>query len=167
MKIKNTKNANGGYSLIEVIFYVSLFALLSVVILDLLITMTGMFMKTMTDKDIIQSSAVIENISRELKQANNFSFASNVLTVNTKDVSGNPKTVIYTFSGNNIQKTDSLLGNLGNLNTPNASVTAFSVTTITTTKSKASEINLTVKSNRFLENQTEDFENTVILRGSY
>jgi hypothetical protein len=124
-------------------------------------------MATMVDRDIMQGSTIMENISRELKQANNFSFASNILTVNTKDDSGNPKTITYTFSNNNIQATDSVLGNLGNLNIPNISVDSFNVSMINTLQGKAAKINLTIESNRDSQNNAEDFENTVILRGSY
>ena len=165
--IKNIKNKNFGYSLIEVLFYVALFAILSVVLLDVLITMTGLFMKTITNRDLMQGSIITENISRELKQADSFSFNSNVLTVNTKDDSNNPKTVMYTLSGGNIQVIDSVLGDLGNLNSPNTSVVSFNISLINTLKSKAAKINLEVGSNRYAENTTEDFENTIILRGSY
>ena len=165
--IKNIKKTNAGDSLVEVIFYVALFAILSVVLLDILITMTGLSMATMVDRDIMQGSTIMENISRGLKQANNFSFASNILTVNTKDDSGNPKTITYTFSNNNIQTTDSVLGDLGNLNIPNISVDSFNVSMINTLQGKAAKINLTIESNRDSENNTEDFEDTVILRGSY
>lgn len=161
------KKWNSGYSLIEVLFYVVIFSALSIVLLDVMITMTGLFMKTMANGDIVQGSTVIDNISRELKQANDFSFSSDVLNVNSIDGSENPETITYTFSGNNIAVTDSTLGNLGNLNTPNISVISFSVATINTSQGKAAKINITIKSNRDSENKTEDFENTVVLRGSY
>lgn len=161
------KKTNTGYSLIEVVFYVALFTVLSIVLLNFLITMTSFFMKTMVNRDIMQGAIVMENISRELKQANNFTFLSNSLTVNTKDISNNPKTIIYTLSNSNIQLTDSVYGNLGNLNTPNVSIDSFNVSLITTLKGKAAKINLTVKSNRDEENIQENFVDTVILRGSY
>lgn len=167
MMIKNIGKTEKGYTLVETIFYVSLFALLSVVVLDVLITMTGLFMKTVTHGDIVQGSTMIESISRELKQADDFSFNSPTLTVNTRETDGSPKTIVYTFSSSNIGMIDSVLGNLGNLNTPNVSVVSFNVATINTSQSKAAKINLTVKSNRDAENNTEDFQNTVVLRGSY
>lgn len=164
---KNRKKLVSGYTLIEVLFYVVLFALLSIVLLDSLISMTGLFMKTITNRDIVQGATIMENISRELKQANNFSFASNILTVNTEDDAGVSKTIIYTFSNSNIGIEGTLYGDLGNLNSPNISVTSFSVSTINTLKSKAAKINLTIGSNRDSESQTENFQNTVVLRGSY
>jgi type II secretory pathway pseudopilin PulG len=164
---KKYKKNNKGYTLVEVIFYVVLFALLSVVLLDVMINMTGLFMKTMTNRDIRQGSNILENISRELKQANDFSFNSNVLIVNTEDSSNNPKTITYTFSNSNVGIVDSALGNLGNLNTPNVSVMSFNVVTINTLKSKAAKINLSIKSNRYPDSNTEDFQTTVVLRGSY
>ena len=165
--IKNLKKTQAGFTLVEVVFYVALFAILSVVLLDVMISMTGFFMKTISNGDIVQGSAIMENISRDLKQANNFSFASNVLTINTRNDTGNPKTIIYTFSGPNMQVTDSVLGNLGNLNTPSVAVDSFNVTMINTLNGKAAKINLTIESNRDAENDPENFQDTVILRGSY
>ena len=164
---RRIKKTNTGYSLVETIFYVSLFAILSIILLDAMMMMTGLFMKTMTSGDIVQGSTIMENISRELRQANDFSFAPNVLTVSTKDSSNNAKTIVYTFSNSNLQITDSALGNLGNLNTPNVSVTSFNITPINTSKGKAAKIDLAIKSNREVVSNTENFENTIILRGSY
>ena len=165
--IKKIRKIKNGYTLVEVLFYVALFAILSVVLLDVLIMMTGLFMKTMVNSDITQGSIITENISRELKQADDFSFSSGILVVDTKDDSNNDKTITYTFSNSNIQITDSVRGNLGNLNTPNVSVVDFDVITINTLKGKAAKINMTVRSNRDPENNTEDFENTIVLRGDY
>lgn len=165
--IKKIRKIKNGYTLVEVLFYVALFAILSVVLLDVLIMMTGLFMKTMVNSDITQGSIITENISRELKQADDFSFSSGILVVDTKDDSNNDKTITYTFSNSNIQITDSVRGNLGNLNTPNVSVVDFDVATINTLKGKAAKINMTVRSNRDPENNTEDFQNTIMLRGDY
>ena len=165
--IRKIKKRNTGYTLVEVLFYVILFAMLSAVLLDVMITMTGLFMKTMTNRDIRQGSSILENISRELKQANDFSFASNVLIINTKDESDEPKTITYTFSNPNISMVDSVLGDLGNLNIPSVLVESFNVATLSTSKEKAAKINLTIKSSRYPESSTEDFQTTVILRGSY
>jgi len=167
MMFKKIKKNNAGYSLVETIFYVALFAILSVALLEVMITMTGSFMQTIINRNLMQGSVVIENMSRELKQANNFSFASNVLTVNTKDSSGNPKTVIFTFANSNISVQDSVLGNLGNLNPSNVSINYFSVSSITTLKGKAARISLRVHSNNDSTDRTEDFYNTVVLRGDY
>lgn len=167
MMFKKIKKNNAGYSLIETVFYVALFAILSVALLEVMITMTGSFMQTIINRNLMQGSVVIEDISRELKQANNFSFASNILTVNTEDVSGNPKTVIFTFANSNISVVDSVLGNLGNLNPPNISITYFTVSTITTPESKAARISLRVHSNNDSTNRAEYFYNTVVLRGDY
>ena len=167
MAIKNIKKYNSGYTLVETLFYTIIFAILSVALLNLMITMASSFMQTMVNGDIVQSGSITENISRELKQANNFSFSTNTLIVNTEDDAGNPKTVTYTLLNYNLQVADSVLGNFGNLNSPNISVLSFNIATINTLKGKAAKINLTIKSNRDSQNNMKDFQNTVILRGSY
>lgn len=158
---------NSGYTLIEVLFYVIIFAILAIALLDAMINMISLFSRTMINSDIIQGSSIVENISRELKQANDFSFNSNTLVLNTKDINDNTKTITYTFSGSNIQMADSIVGDLGNLNTPNISIESFNVSAISTSYSKAAKVILAIKSNRDTGNGIESFQNTILLRGSY
>jgi hypothetical protein len=167
MMLKKIKKNNSGYSLIETVFYVALFTILSVALLQVMITMTGSFLETIVNRNLVQGSSVVENMSRELKQAYSFSFASNILIVNTLDNSGNPKTVTFTFSNPNISVVDSVLGNLGNLNPPSISVTSFSLNSITTPRGKAAKISLAVHSNSDSTSRTENFYDTVVLRGDY
>lgn len=165
--MNNVKKTKNGYTLVETIFYVSLFAIVSFILLDVLMKMTDLFINTAVRADIVQGSKILENISRELKQGENFTFSSNILTVNTRDEYGNPRTVVYTLSGTNIGINDSVLGNLGNLNTPNISVVSFDIDSINTLQSKAAKIYLSIRSNRDVVANVENFQNTIVLRGSY
>ena len=165
--MNNVKKTKNGYTLVETIFYVSLFAIVSFILLDVLMKMTDLFINTAVRADIVQGSKILENISRELKQGENFTFSSNILTVNTRDEYGNPITLVYTLSGTNIGINDSVLGNLGNLNTPNISVVSFDIDSINTLQSKAAKIYLSIRSNRDVVANVENFQNTIVLRGSY
>jgi len=165
--IKNINKKNSGNTLIETLFYISLFAVLSIVLIDVMIIMTKSFKETRIQGELIQGSTILERISRELRQADDFSYGSNILTVNTKDISNNSKTVTFTFANPNIQIVDSVLGNLGNLNTANISVSGFVVSPITTIKGKAANLSLSIRSNNDSTNRIENFYNTVVLRGDY
>ena len=167
IKIFKQNKTKNGYATLELLFYIAFFVLLSLVVIDAMMVMAKSFKETSIQAELLQSGTIMEGISRELRQANDFSFASNVLTVNTEDDSGNPKTITYALSNSRIQITDSVAGSLGNLNTPNIAVMNFNLVTITTAKGKAAEISLTVKSNNDRLERTADFNNTVVLRGSY
>ena len=109
----------------------------------------------------------MERISREIKQADSINTISSTdLKLNTKDEAGADKTVEFLLSGSDVQilENDVLTGNL---NPESVSVSSLDFTEITTTKSKAVKIILTVSSENDLLNRNEVFYDTVVLRGSY
>jgi len=164
--IKNNKTKHG-YALLELLFYISLFAILSLVVIDAIITMAKSFKETSIQAELVQSGTIMERISREIRASYNIeAISGGDLTLNTKDDAGANKTVKFLLSGSDLE----LLENgmfTGNLNTPNIDVTALSFTQITTTKGKAIRILLTVKSVNDTLVRTQDFYNTVVLRGDY
>ncbi|OIO29940.1 hypothetical protein COX93_00325 [Candidatus Nomurabacteria bacterium CG_4_10_14_0_2_um_filter_30_12] len=164
LKIKNWK---GGYVLLETVFYILLFAILSIAVIDSLITMTKAFKETMIQSELMQGGNVMERISREVRQAYGINLiTANSLKINTKDSDGVNKTVEFLLSGADIR----LLENdvfTGNLNTSNVTITDINFTQINTLKGTAVKIFLTVKSNYDLQNRNETFYDTVVLRGDY
>lgn len=164
--IKNANNQKG-YVLVETLFYIALFVILSVAVIDALITMTKAFKETTINAELVQSSSIMERLSREIKQANGATLISaGDLKLNMKDDAGADKTVEFLFSSPDIQ----LLENnalVGNLNTPDIEITNLTFTEITTLKGKAVKIFLTAKSKRSPSGRTADFYDTVVLRGDY
>ncbi len=160
------KNKIRGYSAIELIFYVTLLTIISIVVINAMVIMTKSFKKTAVQNELVQSGSIMERIAREVRQAysiNNIS-ASN-LKLDSKNINGTNKTVEFLLSGNNIQiLEDNVL--TGNLNTPSIVVTALSFTQITTVKGKAVKISLTLHSSNDVSN-SQDFYDTVVLRGDY
>jgi len=151
-----------GYAILELLFYIAFFAVLSLVVINAMITMTRSFRETSIQGELIQSGVIMERISREVRQAYDISS----INLSSTDSSGANKTVEFLLSGSNLQ----LLENstlIGNLNTPNIAVTALSFTQITTTKGKAVKVILTVKSNSDALARTKDFYDTIVLRGGY
>ncbi len=157
-----------GYAILELLFYISFFAVLSLVVIDAIITMTKSFKETTINGQFAQSGTIMERISREIRQAYDIDGASTGtdLKIDTTDSSGANKTVEFKFVSPNIQLWDAG-SNVGNLNQPNIAVTSLTFTQITTTKGKAVKILLTVKSNDDASNRSIDFYDTVVLRGTY
>ncbi len=165
--VNNIKNNKKGFSLIEILFYIALFAVLTVVVINALIYMTKSFKETSVHSDLVQSASIMEKMSREIRQSNNiFSISVSDLTLNTKDELDNNKTIRFVLSGSDVQfYEDGVL--TGNLNTPNIQVTNLSFTEITTAQGKAIKISFSVSSTKDESDRVEDFYNTVVLRGGY
>jgi len=161
------QKVKGGYTLVEILFYIALFSVLTLAIIDSFVTMTKAFKEISIQSDLVQSSLAIERMSREIRQAYGInSITTSDLKLNTKDELDNNETVRFLLSGSDIQlfENDVLTGNL---NTPNIQVVNLSFTQITTVNGNAIKISLSVKSGRDMTNRVENFYNTVLLRGDY
>lgn len=152
-----------GYAILELLFYISFFAVLSLVVINSMITMSRSFKETTILEQLVQSGTIMERMSREIRQANDISLISvNDLVLDT----GENKTIEFKFVGPDIQLWD-MSSNIGNLNSPNIIVTDLNFTQITTAKGKAVRIFLTIKSADDPLDRTQDFYDTIVLRGSY
>ena len=164
---KKDKKKNG-YALLELLFYVAFFVTFSLIVINAMIVMTKSFRETSIQGELVQSGAILERISREIKQAYGIDPASTAddLKLNTKNDAGANKTVEFLLSGSNLQ----LLENsvlIGNLNAPNIIVTGLTFTQITTVKGKAIKIVLSIRSSNDSSARVQYFYDTVVLRGSY
>jgi type II secretory pathway pseudopilin PulG len=166
-KFANGSQRSGGYTLVELLFYISLFSVLTLLVINSMITMTKAFRETSIHVELTQSSAIIERISREIRNASAVTVTSaSDITLNTTDGAGTAKTVQFNLSGTNVRLTEN--GTLtGNLNSPNITISALSFTEITTTEGRALKIFMTVSSVNDPQARSVDFYNTVVLRQSY
>ncbi|MFA6353790.1 MAG: hypothetical protein WCW93_02575 [Candidatus Paceibacterota bacterium] len=163
----NKKNKNG-YAVLELLFYISFFVVLSLVVISSMITMARAFRETVMYAELVQSGDIMERMSREIRAAYDIDPAStnNDLKLNTKDSDGVDKTMEFKFLDSNLQFLENDVF-IGNLNTPNIVITAINFTQITTTKGKAIRIILTVRSVADSSGNTQDFYDTIVLRGNY
>ena len=166
--IRQKNKKKSGYALLELLFYVVFFATFSLIVINAMIVMTKSFRETSIQGELAQSGAILERISREIKQAYGIDPASTAddLKLNTKNDAGANKTVEFLLSGSNLQ----LLENsvlIGNLNAPNIIVTGLTFTQITTVKGKAIKIVLSIRSSNDSSARVQYFYDTVVLRGSY
>ncbi len=157
----------GGYTILELIFYIALFTILTITVVNSMIIMTKAFRETSVQRDLSEGGSVMERISREARMANDISsISSSDLKLNTTDNMGAAKTVEFVLTGSDVQ----LLENnilTGNLNTPDISLTGLSFTQITSLKGKSIKIFFTINSTHDLSARSESFYDTVVLRGNY
>ncbi len=160
------KNYKAGYALLELLFYISFFAILSIAVINSMITMTKAFRETTIQAELLQSGSIIEKISRDIRQADSISSISSTdLKMNTTGVD---TVVEFKLVGSDIQFLENGSStSTGNLNTPNIVVTALSFTQITTNAGKAVRVTMSVRSTSDALGRTVDFYDTIALRGSY
>ncbi len=164
---KFTKNKQGGYAVLETIFYIALFAILSMAVISAIVAMGKSYSTAAASAELMQNSAIMERMSREIRQANAINtISATSLKLDTKDEAGTAKTIRFTLSGTNIElyDNDALVGNM---NTPNSPITALLFTEITTAKGKAVKVSFTAQNSRGGITRTESFYDTVVLRGDY
>ena len=157
--IKKNKNKNG-YALLELLFYISFFAVLTIVVINAMIIMARSFKETTIQAEFVQSGTIMERMSREIRQA------ASASVVSATDLKLDTNRIGFNLSGADIQLLEN--GTLtGTLNAPNITVTALAFTSITTAKSKAVRIVLTLKADDDASGRLVNFYDTVVLRGSY
>ena len=158
---------NKGFVLLETIFYVVLFGILSVVVINSLITMTQAFQATSISAQLSQGSNIMEKITREIRQSSGINaISASSLTLDTLDDGGQDKTVEFLLVGTNIQLIENGKSS-GNLNATNVSILDLNFTQITTQEGIAVKIFLEISSNDDPTSRSEKFYNTAVLRGSY
>ena len=156
-----------GYAIFELLFYIALFTILILAVINSMITMTRSFRETAVQSEFVQSGTIMERIGRENRGANGINTISATdLVLNTKDINGVNKTVEFLLSGANIKLLESSVLT-GNLNTPNISVTALAFTQITEAQGKAVKVSLTLKVSGDASGRLVNFYDTVVLRGIY
>jgi type II secretory pathway pseudopilin PulG len=167
-------NLKSGYSIVEIIIYVAVFAVVAVVIMNAFIVLVSFFNQTRTNHDFIKSgNLAMERISREVRLANNIRTATStlgtspgVLDLDSVDASNNPNTIKFNVSSGalNLSENGTLVDNIL---APNMQVTSLIFRQITTTNSTGVKIEMTIQDTRDKLGLTEKFSDTVILRGGY
>ena len=158
---------NSGYAILELLFYIAFFAIISLVVINAMIAMTKSFRETSIYQEFAQSGVIMERMSREIRQAYDISsIATTNLQLSSTDGVGANKAVQFLLSGSNIQFLENSVLT-GNLNTPNIVVTGLTFTQITTAKGKVVRIQLSLRSTNDAQARVHDFYDTVVLRGGY
>ena len=163
-----------GYSVIEIIVYIAIFAFFSITVLKSYTAVLGSLRESRTDRDLLESgSAIMERLSREIRQAKSVDVVNSTLGTSpgvlqlNSTTSGGSATVMkfITSSGAiNLYQDGTLVGNLLG---QNISVISLIFRRISLTNGEAVRIEMTLQDTRSTLNRTDNFYNTIILRGSY
>lgn len=167
VKIKNQKN-NKGYVVLELLFYLSLFFVMSLALFNSIIVMTKSFQSTTINTDFFQSTQIIELLSREIKRANAiYTMDQNDITILTTNEVGTAITRRFRLNAENIEFYDN--GTLlGNLNTTHIGVLDLDFTRISGARGAGVKIFMQIQSKRDPQFQrVENYYDTVSLRGDY
>lgn len=169
-----TSFKHNGYSIVEIMVYIGIFAFLSIAVINSFITVLGSFSNSKTNRDLLQSGSVaMERLSREIRQAKTINLANSVfnsspgtLELNSTDSLGASTVIRFYTSGGALNMSQD--GNLiGNLLSQKISVGSIVFRRITNTNSDAIKIELNLIDTRTNSNNTASFYNTIILRGTY
>jgi Tfp pilus assembly protein PilW len=164
-------NKKSGYSLVEIIVYLAIFTAISILVINSFIIILSSFETTNMNRKLLESGVVsMERISREIRQAQNVdpSSTSTILVLNSTDSSEDPMVVKFLNEGGllNIYKNNNEDPE-GNLLGQNISVTSLVFRHITTTESEAVKIEMTLQYSMGNNTKSENFYDTIILRGGY
>src|SRR3989338_7891382 len=155
------KKNNKGYAALELIFYISLFAVLSIAVIDSILVMTKTLQGAKAERELIRGGEIMERMSREIRQAKEIvSVQANNLKITVPDGEGE-KEIEFKLNNSNLE----LIENhtlTGNLNGPGTLVSSVIFSQINTAKGKAVKISLSIAS-KTNQSRSENYYNTVNL----
>jgi type II secretory pathway pseudopilin PulG len=165
---------NHGYTMIETLIYLSLFAVLSILVINALITVMSSFSATRTNRDLLEAgSTSMERISREIRRAetidlenSTLSSSPGVLQLYTTSNSEDSQTLRF-ITLNGVLKLYRDGAFVDNLIGQNITVTSLFFRRIITSQGEAIKIEMTLRDNNSKFLQTSNFYNTIILKGEY
>lgn len=166
MKLFLHNKKNGGYSLLELIIYIALFAVISVLIVRSLVTVMKTYAKAQNYRRLQNNGElVMERITREIR--NSKSITNGVYTTNpgsltlVQDTEGVPQTVEFLVSNTSVQVT--VDGSTAPLSTTQVTVTNLIFRTVVTTQGVGIKTELTLTTTS-APSSTAKFYSTTLLR---
>ncbi|NQV88179.1 MAG: prepilin-type N-terminal cleavage/methylation domain-containing protein [Parcubacteria group bacterium] len=172
--IKSKHNFVCGFTLIEMLAYIAVLSIILVLIVTSLSSLITSENRVNIEKNIETSaSTALERMTRDIRDAKSIDTAgstfgsnSSVLSLNTTDVGGNPKTEAF-YLDNNILKISENGTETGALTFSSSRVTKLVFKSLDSGNSSAIQIKITIESGIGQYLKSETFYSTVILRGSY
>ena len=170
LNFKIKKSSIRGYSIIEILVYLAIFTAISILVINLFITILSSFNTANVNRKLLESGQMsMERMTKEIRQAKNIDISNSTndsLQLNSTDVSGNNVVIkLANISGNLDLYKDGVL--IGGLFSENVSLTKLIFRRITTIHGEAVKIEMTLLYSDGRNIKSENFYNTVILRGEY
>lgn len=167
-------NKQSGFTLVEMVIYVTLFAVISVLAMDATITVMKAFYTLRVEQSINQSATTaLERMSREIRNAYNVDTINSTLGTNpghlilltTDDANALTTVEFYVTAGNQIgMKVGGV--DQGLLVSKTITATNLVFTLLSNANSKAVRVSMTLQDTRSAIPKTVNFYDTIVLRGS-
>jgi prepilin-type N-terminal cleavage/methylation domain-containing protein len=167
------KKHRNGFSLVEMIIYMAILAMMLLVIINTLFIISTS-QRTVKSSKTIENSGIfsLERMVRDIRNATSVDTNQSilgshpgVLVLNGTDVNGNSHVVKFYLSTSTLHVVDNSVDQ-GALTETGTKVTNLVFTLINTTKSSAVRIQMTLESGTSTYYRSEKFYSTAILRGS-
>jgi type II secretory pathway pseudopilin PulG len=166
-----------GFSLIEILIYLSIFTVLSTLIINLFIVITSSFHFTHINRKLLEAGMVsMERISQEIRLSNEIDLTNSTiesLVLKSNNIAGGPVITQFKKEGNqliiNKDDTNNNSADIDDTSLLDEKVIVDSLifNYINTGISQAVRIQLSLSYSSGNNTKTANFYNTIILRGSY
>jgi len=172
--MKINKNNNKGFTAVEMVIYTAILAMIFVVIVNTILTISKSFNAFSVTNDINNSAVTfLERFVRETRQANSINLSQSILGVNpgklvltSVDDFGVSETIEFSVSdGKIVLYKDGV--SLGSLITKNASTTSLIFKNITASSSSLIRVEVVFEASRGNVTRSENFYTSSVLRGAY
>ncbi len=159
----NKRNKKNGYSVIEILVYLAIFTSISALVINLFITILSSLNVTNANRRLVEAGQIsMDRISREIRQAQSIdaSSTSDSLILNGDNL------INFRKENNelNLYKNGSLEGSLIS---DDVSVINLVFRPISTVESQAVKIEMNISYSKGGYTKSENFYNTIVLRGGY
>ncbi len=165
-----TPQLKSGYSVVEIIIYVAVFAVVSIIIANAFIVLVSFFNQSRTNHNLLQSgNTALERMSREIHTAtairtstSTFGSSPGVLDLDSTDANGNAQTVKFNMASGalNLSYNNTLVDNML---PPNVVVTSLIFYKTTTTNGPSVKIEMALQDTQDKSGLTEQFYNVTAL----
>jgi prepilin-type N-terminal cleavage/methylation domain-containing protein len=174
LSVHKHHQTQGGFSLIEVLLYVAIFSVMSVISMNTLFQAIKSFDSLRISRDINDSSVgIMERLTRDIKGSTGVDLANSTfttspgrLTLSTVSASGTPMTVEYYVASSMLRyKEDGV--DKGSLMSAKTTIDALVFRYINSGSTIGIKIELHLASSRGGVTKVDHFYDTVLMRGTY
>jgi hypothetical protein len=165
------RNLVRGYSIIEIIVYLAIFTAISILVINSFLVILSSFNKTNMNRKLLESGSVtMERISRDIRHAASIDIVNSTMgtdpgILQLNMASGGYMKFKKETNGELYLYNNSSTGN--NLLGQHVSLTNLVFRRIATTESEAVKIEMTLQYSDGNNIKSENFYNTIVLRGGY
>lgn len=163
--------AQSGYSLVEMIIYISILFMILIVVVNTVISYTRSY-RTLGALRTVENSAMnaMERMTRDIRGATSIDTANSTLgsspgVLTIVSTSGTVSTTTKFYVQGGVLKVDVNGTYFGPLTLSNASTTSLTFTRLTSTVSSAVKIDMTIDGTSGPVTKTKTYHSTIILKG--